>query len=323
MSLFPHAILILGTAVFTGCDQAGSVNTSEPGELVAFAEDRGVRLEIHADSLKAEAGEEIELVVTIEAPPRQRAELILPENNQLGDFEILRVEDARDETSGLNVAQRQRILVSTLASGEIQLPPLRARYGSDSFMQTEPMSFEIQSLIEGDFDPGAFADIRPAVDDTLDSERPDWLTPVLLTGGIVLTGLLAIALVLLSRRRSKPRIPHEWALTELARIESEGPPSETGTTERFQRIETVLRWYVAFQFDIDAPDRTSNELMQAAFDHENIDENARILLERIVRESDRAKFAGGSVSINECATALGTARRFVEQTVVTETEEAS
>jgi hypothetical protein len=78
MSLLPHAILILGAAVVTGCDQTEIVTNTKTGELVAAAEQEDVRLEIHADTLQAEAGEPIELIVTIEAPPRQRAELSSP-----------------------------------------------------------------------------------------------------------------------------------------------------------------------------------------------------------------------------------------------------
>ncbi len=323
MSLLPHAILIIGTTAFTGCDRVETTSSPQNRELIAVAEEQDVRLAIHAESLQAEAGEPIELVVTIEAPPRQRAELVLPNDDRLGDFDILRIEDALEESTGLNVAQRQRILVSTLASGEIDLPSIEAHYGSDSVLRTEPTRFTIQSMIEGDFDPSSFADIRPAVDDSLDTEREDWVGAALVTGGITLLALVAIALTMAARRKIRPRIPHEWALGELERIEAEGPPIEGATTERYQRIETVLRWYVAFQFDIDAPDRTSNELIQAALDHEDINDDARLLLERIVRESDRAKFAGGSVSVSECSTALGTARMFVKQTIVTDKEESA
>ena len=134
---------------------------------------------------------------------------------------------------------------------------------------------------------------------------------------------IAIALVLATRRRIKPRVPHEWALAELARIEAEGPPRENATALRYEKIETVLRWYVAFRFQIDAPDRTSTELLDAVLEHGGIDDDARVMLERIVRDGDRVKFAGGHASRDECAIALGSARMFIEHTITEETEEAA
>lgn len=320
MMKLPATALLATLLLMPGCDRTGPVADPMVGEVVAAAEEREVRIEIRAASTNAESGEPIELMVTLEAPPRERAELVLPADGRLGDFDILRIEDVATPGAGLEVSARRRILVSTLASGAVELPSLEAHYGTDSVLRTEPTAFTIRSLIEGEFDPTAFADIRPAVDDRLGAERPAWLLPAVIIGSGIVVAALAIALVAIARRRTRPRIPHEWALGEFDRIEAEGPPAEEATTDRFQRIETVLRWYVAFRFEIDAPDRTSSELLAEASLHDGIEGDARTLLERLLREGDRAKFAGGRVSVPECTSALGAARRFVELTVPAETE---
>jgi hypothetical protein len=314
---------IIGACGIAGCGEAPTESSPIERAVIATAAEENVRLEILATSKEAETGEPIELIITLEAPPRERAELVLPADDRLGSFDILRIEDARTGLEDLKIAPRQRILVSTLESGAIQLPSIEAHYGTDSILRTEPADFMIESLIEGEFDPSDFADIRPAVDDTLDSERPDWVMPTVIGGSAVVVIGLAIALGLLSRRRHRPRVPHEWALAELDRIEAEGPAPDDRTTDRFERIEGVVRWYMAFRFDIDAPDRTSNELIEAVLEHHAINDDARVILERIVRESDRVKFAGGRVSSEECRIALGSARLFVQQTMSTTSEEAA
>lgn len=324
MSHFMKSICLLTPFALMACGESNSTATTSMNELVASAEAEDVKLAVHAESLSAETGEPIELIVTVEAPPKQRATLSLPEDNRLGDFDVIRSEDVRQSDDGLGIAQRHRLLVSTLASGEIELPALEAHYGSDSVLRTDPVNFTIVSLIEGEFDPNSFADIRPAVDDSIESERPEWVVPVAVVGGIAVIAAIAIALAIATRRRVKPRVPHEWALAELARIEAEGPPREDATSLRYEKIETVLRWYVAFRFQIDAPDRTSTELLDAVLEHGGIDDDARVILERIVRDADRVKFAGGHASRDECAIALGSARMFIEHTITTEeTEEAA
>ena len=306
---------MIGLCLLSGCDQGEHAVVTDDLEVVASARRDAIRLEIQADRTTAEAGEPIELIVTLEAPPGEQARIVLPEDEQLGEFEILRIEDARDGASGLMVAQRQRLLISTLASGEVDLPPVEAHFGTDSVLATDPTIFTIASLIEGEFDPTDFADIRPPVTDLEEETLSTFVLVAIGAGSLLVIGLLAIAFTIMFRRKIRPRIPHEWAFAELDRIEAGGPPREDETTDRFERIEGVLRWYIAFQFDIDAPDRTSNELLDAVVADEVIDADARVMLERIVRQGDRAKFAGGHVTAEDCTTALGNARTFVEQTM--------
>ena len=195
-------------------------------------------------------------------------------------------------------------------------------YGTRSSLITEPISFEIRSLVEGEFDPADFNDIRGLVEDLTENRETFWSpTTIMVTsiGGII--GILAIALALGRGRRTPPRIPHEWALAELARIESEGPAGEDEATDRYERIESVLRWYVAFRFGIAAPDRTSNELVEAVVSNVSINDDARAILERIVRGGDRVKFAGGVASSEDCSVALASTREFVRETTTHQKED--
>ena len=299
------------------------VSRTEGGNVVASATNENVTVEVTTTRLAAETGEPIELMVTIKAPPDAGAKLIVPEDGRLGDFDILSSELAADGTDPLSVAERRRILISTFESGSVRLPGIETRYGTRSSLVTEPVSFEISSLVEGEFDPSDFNDIRGPVDDLIENRETFW-TPTMITatsvGGVI--GILAIALALGRGRRTPPRIPHEWALAELARIENEGLAGDDDATERYERIESVLRWYVAFRFGIAAPDRTSNELVEAVMSEVSINDDARAILERIVRGGDRVKFAGGVASAVDCRDALSSTREFVRETT-TQTEDAS
>ena len=315
---------ILSVALLAGaCGPKDMPPVDDAYELIASADRDRVRLEVEASDRTVETGETIELIVTLEAPAAEQARIVLPDDRKLGEFDIIRVENAERGLDDLLVADRRRITISTLASGDVVLPPLEARFGAGSSLATGETVFTIESLIDGEFDPTSFADIRPAVADMEDLESGSITNMLLVSGAACTVVLLAIAFALLARRRRRPRVPHEWALAELDRIESEGPPREDRTTDRFERIEGVLRWYVAFRFDIDAPDRTSSELLSAIDDGDVIDDDARILLERVVRQGDRAKFAGGSVTVEECEAALSHARSFVEGTSHDVEEEAA
>jgi hypothetical protein len=319
------AIALATATTFAACT-SGKTEKSETatGDVVSTAVSEDVTVEITTNRLAAETGEPIELMVTIKAPPAAGARLVLPEDRRLGDFDVLSWERADSGQGALDIAERRRILVSTFESGSVQLPGLETSYGNRSSVVTEPIAFEISSLVEGEFDPSDFSDIRGPVDDLASDDETIW-TPGVITatsiGGVI--AALAIAFVLGRRRKTPPRIPHEWALAELARIESEGMSDEGDATLRYERIESVLRWYVAFRFGIDAPDRTSNELVEAVVADMSINDDARAILERIVRGGDRVKFAGGVASPRDCKDALISTRDFVRETTQIEKEDAA
>lgn len=324
-STMAMALALATATIFAACTSrtTDEPTTSEENVVITTVAEN-VTIEIATKRLSAETGEPIELLVTVKAPPSAGARLMLPENGRLGDFDVLSWEPTDSGQDGLDIAERRRILISTFESGSVQLPGLETSYGTRSSVVTEPIAFEISSLVEGEFDPEDFSDIRGPVDDLASDDETIW-TPGVITatsiGGVI--AALAIAFVLGRRRKTPPRIPHEWALAELARIESEGMSNEGDAKLRYERIESVLRWYVAFRFGIDAPDRTSNELVEAVVAEMSINDDARAILERIVRGGDRVKFAGGVASPRDCKDALTSTRDFVRETTLIQKEDAA
>ena len=220
-SLLPISLLM------SGCTIESDSSPLEPtaSTVVSSAESGPVSIEVAASSLEAESGEPIELLVTLRAPEQARARLVLGESEPMGQFDLLQIEDARAVEDVLSVAERRRLLVSTFESGNVVFPPIKVEWGEAQRLATEPIEFSIQSLVDGEFDPADYAEIRGPVDDSLPQPGAKWIMPLALGGGATLLAALAIALIVAGRRRPRPRIPHEWALAELARIRDENPVS--------------------------------------------------------------------------------------------------
>lgn len=302
----------------TGCESSDVADHSNhtDGVLLAQAADKdnNVVVTVHGLVPMAETGEPIVLRVTVEAPTSSAASLILPEETRLGAFDLLAINDVQTPTTNLDIALQKELTISTFESGVLELPPFLVSFNGSSELRTKPIAFEISSLIEGEFDPNDFADIHGAIDDRTLGVAPAWLVPVAIGSSIAIAGLAAIALVLVGRRQRRPTDPATWALAELVRIELLGPPRQENTTERYELIESVLRWFISFEYHIDAPEQTSLELVTAVLNNERITDDARAVLQFIIHTGDRVKFAGGIATVDQCADALQAVRGFVEAT---------
>ncbi|MEC7351832.1 MAG: hypothetical protein VYD99_01810 [Planctomycetota bacterium] len=153
------AVMLVATA---GCDSGSGPGEAvdRPPSLVSSVESGAVRIEVETGSLKAESGEPIEITMTLKAPESARARFLIEDSTRMGDFDVLGLERAPASEDVLMVAERRRLLVSTFESGIVSLPPIRARHGDQQLLVTEPIEFEISSLIEGEFDPTGYAEIR-------------------------------------------------------------------------------------------------------------------------------------------------------------------
>jgi hypothetical protein len=164
-------------------------------------------------------------------------------------------------------------------------------------------------------DPSQLRDITGP--EPMPEVKSPWIG-VLRWSGAALVALAAVLMYLEWRRRhakATPALPpHEWAVQELARLESMGLPQH-GQAERFHTLASdTIRRYLELRFQLRAPRQTTAEFLEAMREAPQLDAGQRALLRDFLERCDLAKFARAEYSVEECKGTADMARTFVDQT---------
>jgi hypothetical protein len=221
---------------------------------------------------------------------------------------------------------RGGLTITTFDEGIYILPPLAVqRLSKDGVLDTlvfEPQRLEVMTMpvdtatfkphdIKGQIRyPVTFKEILP------------WIL-----GGLVLVGLIALAvwLVIRYRRRHNPEYikkdpPHIIALRELDKYRGNKMWVPEKQKAFYSGITDTLREYIAARYGIGAMEMTTAEIFK---DMKQTDAPADLLEEMkdLFERADFVKFAKFTASEEENASALPVAVRFVTSTYQTEVEE--
>src|SRR5262249_40206262 len=131
----------------------------------------------------------------------------------------------------------------------------------------------------------------PPPEEPLEKPVRSWL-PWLLLG----LGALAVAVAYWGLRRrldspSRPLPPDQWALQELARIETTALAVD-GDAERYHvLLSNVVRRYLAERFQLRAPQQTTAEFLASVRQAPELSADQQTLLRDFLERCDLAKFA--------------------------------
>lgn len=212
---------------------------------------------------------------------------------------------------------RQAYVLAPRQAGETAIPPLtvvvQQTVGDAGLrqrdLQTTAVPMKVITFVPADAAITALRDIAPPVNLT----TPMRLTPVWWLAGAAL--LLALSGLWLWRRRQPPRQrpqpAHELALAALRGLD---PNDQTQVDRFYVRLSDILRHYVQWRFSLEAPRRTTDEMLPAmSLAGEMLAQRSeRIGL--LLRDFDRVKFGRLRPQEPDMQRALDEVREFVEVT---------
>ncbi len=260
--------------------------------------------------------------LTIEAQAPAGIEVDLPQfGDRLNEFTIRNARNVPAVPDGTLRRWRQEYDLEIYVSGEHTIPAIEVTFvdhrGSDpqqGQLASEPITVQVDSLIEGAFDPAQFRDIKGAVELPA-APRPfpwGWAAG----GG----SLVAAAALLLWRWRRRgpataaPILPHVWALRELQLLDDCRLCDQGEVREYYFRLSRIVRDYIERRFEVMACEQTTAEFLQAMGRAPVLAERYRDLLQDFLQACDLVKFARYEPPGGEVAEARRTAQDFVEQT---------
>lgn len=274
----------------------------------------GLTLTVTADRDGVRVAEPVRVTVELQGP--QGAETQLPdlagavEDFLVQDHSPIETERAEDGTQ----VQRQSFVLDSNVSGPRVVPSLTV-VTDEGEVTTAPLSIEVASGIEGEYDPAEYADIVGPVS----IPKPRNWAFLWWAAGLV-SAVVALAWWLLRGRKARaaqvapPPPPHVWALQQLEALLAEKLVERGRVPEFYFRLSGLVRTYIELRFGLMAPERTTEEFLVEVQRSDALRFGPKDMLGDFLTACDLVKFARHEPRGVEIDTVVDASRTFIEQT---------
>jgi hypothetical protein len=243
-------------------DEAPDLGAADPGAPTVGAS---------LDRTEAHVGDRLTLTVSAIAHDAVADTVRLPEQVDLGKFELLDSSRADRDLGDGKKSRRFVLQIAAYETGELEIPPIVVEYrsgGETRTVRTTSIPVEVKPVVD---DPKAnLQPLRGQRDVMVEDRRPIQL----LTGGGIILAVAALGFVvraILRRRRRRAaqpapvveivRPPDEVALERLRAIRERGQFSVENYQPFHFEVAEVVRAYLGARFGFDSLELTTTELL--------------------------------------------------------------
>lgn len=306
----------------TGCSSSDPNNTHP---LNSTTERGPYQLSVEADQGDLTFGDPLVVTVQVTTPPD--TEVRFPKSESFDPLEVTstRIEPVRATESGelIHSATFDTLPTST---GEVEIPELTIEYQTGQSdpnsptsntleLRSEPITVTVASVLaEGD-SVSTPRDITGLM--TPPAEPNPWFWPSVIAiamGAAALTSIIAWWII---KQASKPPPPvpaDVWALSALDKLAIVGLIERGQTQDYYYQLSEIVRGYIERQFDIAAPEMTTDEfLTTAARDTRQANVLNTERLRGFLDACDLVKYAAFVPDQQAADEALASARQYVRE----------
>ena len=320
----------LAAMLLQGCSRAAPPT---PEALQSTVERGPLRLSAAVTPRQAWVGDAITIELRFRTPDDYVA--TLPDPNGLRALRVIDASDAACRPAaegGLLWSRRYR--VESLLSGELEIPPLVARYARvvdgrapatlDQELATESLRVEVLSALTTQDSVAAPRDITGTIVPPR-PPMPPWRVAALAPAAVAGLGQVRLGGWPVGGRLSRPPpplTPEQWALQELGRLASAGLVAAGRPREHYYRMSEIVRTYIERQFGLAAPEMTTEEFMQSLSDRRAGLPFDRAALAAYLTAIDLVKYAALAPTPADAEHAMRTAGAFIRGTAGTQLAQA-
>ena len=290
-------------------------------------------MSVSIDRVRITPAERFLLVVNVFAPKGTQVQMPSFSEHATG----LVIHDHREyppKPSGDRRWWRQEYRLDAFQVGEHTIPRLTATFtdlrpgpesATEGKVTTEELTVTVEPLLEEEADPTAFRDIKGPV--ALPTNLR-WMWVGCTIGALGMAVILTTVVVRLKRRVSRtplqePVSPHQWAIAQLTTLTSEQLIERGLVREFYFRLNMIVRQYIARQFHLMAPERTTEELVRETQQGTTLPHKQRETLDPFLTGCDMVKYARHTPGTEEIEGALNAAWDFVSQSAASTTHEVT
>lgn len=284
-------------------------------EAKAFPQDR-LTVEYAIDRDTIHVGDPVELIATAYYPTNGTLEL--PEIGREKDIVLLKRDwETIPREDGLNQSET-RYFITSFRLGEhvVSTNAITCRVGDQTFTTNfPPIILHVESSLS-DEASSEIADIKPV--QKLPGRIPRWIWVVL--GSAAIAFLVGLTTSRLWKKRAvlvptaPPVPPHVIALSALQALMNKGLLEHDECKPFYTELSLILRTYLEGRFQLNAPDETTEEIVEEMSRSHELDGAQRNILQEFMRQADMVKFAKGHPDRTTMESAFTTTRQFVEET---------
>ncbi len=312
------------TFVLPACNNTPTTTEPESTPTTKTTTKGPVTLTVATDKPTISIADRLNLTITFTAEPDVT---VRPPafGTELGQFVIRDFRDHPQTTDPDKSVWKQTYTLEVFFADTYTIPAIAAEFTDnrdpdnpkESTIESEPFDIEVTSLMEGDFDPTQFRDVKAPVELPTDPN----LTAIYYGLAIFAAAFILILVIikLINRQRKpyvSPPIPaHEWAFDQLRRL-VDAKLVENGQTHEFYfRLSMILREYIERRFNLMAPERTTEEFLDEMRTTDKLSHDHKSALGDFLAACDRVKYALYEPTTDEIENVFNTARDFVTQTI--------
>ena len=273
-------------------------------------------MEYSIDRETIHVGDPVKLILTAYYPTNGILEL--PEIGREKDVVVLNRNWANIPRDDGLTQSETRFSLTSFRLGEhiVSTNAITCRIGENSFSTNfPPVVLNVESALETNTS-SKIADLKPT--HKLPGRFPRWIWIVLGTAAIAfLVGLISSKLW--KHRETilpgpPPIPPHTTALQALELLKGKELLEKDEYKPFYTELSLILRTYLEGRFNLNAPDETTEEIVEALSTSAELNGTQRNILQDFMRQADMVKFAKGHPDRSTMEAAFNTTKEFVEET---------
>ena len=267
-------------------------------------------------------GDPVELTITAICPSNGVVEL--PTIERRKDVVILQRETSREIRDDGLASSAFHFVITSFRLGDhlLSSEPISCTVGDQMMSAAYPdITLHVQSAISAD-GSAILNDIKAP--QKLPGRIPRWVWIVL--GAALVSFGVGLAIALLWKRKDQPAPPppsipaHLIALRALEALKARQLLEQDLSEPFYTELSLILRNYLEGRFHLNAPDETTEEIVEELSRSPELTGAQRNMLQEFMRQADMVKFAKGHPERSSMETAYETTRSFVEETKLPDTQ---
>lgn len=315
---------VLCAALLAGCGRkTESAGTETVFEVDKVYERGPVTVHVRLDRTKITIAETV--LLQFEATVQPAYEIQMPKVDEaLVDFGLVNWDNLGQKLDAENnVVTMHQYRLEPFLSGHYEIPAFTFEFhdvnepDDKHELASEPIAVEVTSLLGEQRDKLVIEDIEGPV--TMPPKSWPWWAWGLAGGGLVLIAAGVTVWIVLARRRAGVvvrifRSAHEVAYVRLRALVAEDLVATGRLKEFYERLSNILRHYIEDRFDLQAPERTTEEFLAELKWTNTLAASDKEVLGGFLRHCDLVKFAKHAPTDDQIQETFDLVKDFIERT---------